>query len=97
MTLISRSDLFACSVHNTPKHLLARCNTENNGVLARLDTDQNDMPARFDKSKAAALLSSLGASKGGKARAEALTPEERNEIAQKAANIRWQTKRKVKE
>ena len=28
---------------------------------------------------------------GGKARAEKLTPEERSEIARKAANVRWKT------
>jgi len=32
----------------------------------------------------------LGGLKGGKARADKLTPERRKEIAQKAANIRWQ-------
>ena len=30
-----------------------------------------------------------GGKKGGKARAKALTPEERSEIAAKAANARW--------
>jgi hypothetical protein len=40
-------------------------------------------------SKAAKTLSKLGASKGGLARAENMTPEERKEIAQKAANARW--------
>lgn len=33
--------------------------------------------------------SSKGGLKGGKARAEALTPEERSEIAKKAAKARW--------
>lgn len=33
--------------------------------------------------------SSKGGKKGGKARAEALTPEERSEIAKKAAEKRW--------
>ena len=32
---------------------------------------------------------SKGGKKGGKARAEALTPEERSEIAAKAANAHW--------
>lgn len=39
--------------------------------------------------KAAQILSKLGASKGGKARAETLSPERRKEIAQKAAKARW--------
>lgn len=40
-------------------------------------------------SKHAAELSKLGASKGGKARAESLTPEQRSEIARAAAEKRW--------
>lgn len=33
----------------------------------------------------------LGGLKGGKARAESLTPERRKEIAKKAAKTRWQS------
>lgn len=40
-------------------------------------------------SKAAKQLSKLGASKGGIARAQALTPEERSEIARHAVQTRW--------
>ena len=40
-------------------------------------------------SNAARTLSKLGASKGGKARAEKMTPEERKDVAQKAAEARW--------
>ena len=39
--------------------------------------------------KAAQMLSKLGASKGGKARAKTLTAEQRKAIAQKAARARW--------
>jgi len=39
--------------------------------------------------KAAQILSKLGASKGGKARAKTLSPERRKVIAQKAAKARW--------
>lgn len=35
----------------------------------------------------------LGGQKGGKARAEALTPEQRSEIAKVAANARWKKSR----
>jgi len=42
-------------------------------------------------SQAARALSARGASKGGKARAEKLSPEERREIARKAAEARWAT------
>jgi len=40
-------------------------------------------------SEAARLLASLGASKGGKASAAALTPEERRERAKAAIAVRW--------
>jgi P63C domain len=42
-----------------------------------------------DLKKAAKAFSQLGASKGGKARAESLSPEERSEIARKAVATRW--------
>ncbi len=38
---------------------------------------------------AAAALSALGASKGGKASAAKLTPEQRKERARKAISARW--------
>ena len=41
------------------------------------------------KNPAAVALGRLGGKKGGKARAEALTPEQRAEIARKAAKSRW--------
>lgn len=37
----------------------------------------------------AKALSQIGASKGGKARASVLTPEERKEIARNAVKMRW--------
>lgn len=40
-------------------------------------------------SAAAAALSRLGASKGGKARAESMSAKERSAIAKKAAAARW--------
>jgi hypothetical protein len=43
-------------------------------------------------SAAAAALSKLGASKGGMARKEALTPARRRQIAKKAATARWKQK-----
>ncbi len=41
------------------------------------------------KNKAAQKLGKLGGLKGGKARAKALSPERRKEIAQRAAKARW--------
>ena len=42
-----------------------------------------------DGNTAAAILGSRGGLRGGVARAKALTPERRSEIAQKAARARW--------
>jgi hypothetical protein len=44
------------------------------------------------KNAAAVALGRLGGLKGGKARAEALTAKKRREIAQKAAETRWNKK-----
>jgi hypothetical protein len=41
------------------------------------------------KNPAAVALGKLGGMKGGRARAAKLTPEERKEIAQRAAKARW--------
>ena len=46
-------------------------------------------PKGPQKNPAAVELGRLGGKKGGKARAEKLTPEERKEIARKAARARW--------
>ena len=50
-------------------------------------TTPTDQP---EKNKAAQELGRLGGLKGGKARAEKLTPEQRKAIAQKAAKARWE-------
>jgi hypothetical protein len=42
-----------------------------------------------EKNPAAVSLGRLGGLKGGKARAEKLSPKRRKEIAQKAAKARW--------
>lgn len=41
------------------------------------------------KNPAAVELGKLGGKKGGKARADKLTPEQRQEIARRAAQARW--------
>jgi len=46
-------------------------------------------PPPPQKNQAAVELGRLGGKKGGKARAESLTPEQRSEIAKKAAQKRW--------
>jgi hypothetical protein len=50
-----------------------------------------------EKNPAAVALGKLGASKGGKARAKKLSPEERSAIAKKAAQARWAKKREREE
>lgn len=45
------------------------------------------------KNPHAVALGRLGGLKGGKARTEKLTPEQRKEIARKAAQARWQGKK----
>ncbi|MEW5927905.1 MAG: hypothetical protein AB1941_10490 [Gemmatimonadota bacterium] len=55
--------------------------------------DEDDSPkAPPEKNPAAVALGRLGGKKGGKARAEALSPEQRKEIAQRAARARWEKK-----
>jgi hypothetical protein len=45
------------------------------------------------KNPGAVYLSSLGASKGGKARAKSLSAERRSEIARKAGKNRWKNRK----
>ena len=50
-------------------------------------------PADPNKNLKAVTLGRMGGLKGGKARANKLTPEQRKEIAKKAAEKRWGTTR----
>lgn len=50
---------------------------------------------KSEKNPAAVALGRLGGLKGGKARANKLTPEQRQEIAKKAAEKRWIDKKKT--
>jgi hypothetical protein len=47
------------------------------------------VPLSKEKNPAAVSLGKLGGLKGGRARAEKLTPNQRKAIARKAANTRW--------
>lgn len=51
--------------------------------------EPTEKPEQPEKNQAAVELGRLGGLKGGKARAEKLTPEQRSEIARKAAEARW--------
>jgi hypothetical protein len=58
--------------------------------IARLTTGQT--APEPPKNPAAVALGRLGGLKGGKARAESLSPKKRKEIARKAAESRWKKK-----
>lgn len=64
--------------------------------LAKLITDiatgESEDKDESGKNPAAVALGRLGGKKGGKARADKLTPEQRQAIAKKAAEKRWGTK-----
>jgi hypothetical protein len=51
--------------------------------------DRPKLEPKQVKNPHAVALSKLGASKGGKARAESLTPKQRSKIAKTAAKARW--------
>ena len=57
----------------------------------QIETKPPEKPPK-KKNFDAKTLGHLGGLKGGKARANKLTPEQRKEIAQKAAKTRWKTK-----
>lgn len=61
-------------------------------LIADIATGQQEDPITAGKNPAAVALGKLGGLKGGKARADSLTPEKRKEIAQKAAAKRWESK-----
>lgn len=53
------------------------------------DVNADALQEQPEKNPHAHALGRLGGKKGGKARAEKLTPERRKEIAKKAAESRW--------
>jgi hypothetical protein len=69
-----------------------------NYVVGKVTTEQivADAVSESGKTKnpAAVALGRLGGAKGGKARAEALSPNRRKTIAKKAAAARWKVKAK---
>lgn len=73
--------------------------TDLNELAARIaeeaagETEPASPPAAPEKNPHAQALGRLGGKKGGEARASKLTPEQRREIAQKAAAARWSGER----
>lgn len=62
-------------------------------IVAEVTGDLPPSP-QPEKNPAAVALGRLGGLKGGKARAESLTPRKRSEIAKKAAKARWKDTKK---
>ena len=64
--------------------------TDLNQLAASIVAEATGQPEpKPEKNPAAVALGKLGGLKGGKARAQKLTKEERSEIAKKAASARW--------
>jgi hypothetical protein len=72
-----------------PNQLAFQVVAELTGTAVELPPEDGQPP----KNPNAVALGKLGGSKGGKKRAENLTPERRKEIAQMAAEARWKEKR----
>jgi hypothetical protein len=79
-----------------PKRLSKRKNIRDINVLAAHIVEQatgeptpKNLAEESTKNPAAVSLGRLGGLKSAKARMEKLTPEQRKEIAQKAARARW--------
>jgi hypothetical protein len=66
-----------------------RSSSEDINELATSIVEQATSESTDEKNPHAVELGRLGGLKGGKARAEKLTPEQRSEIATKAAQARW--------
>jgi len=81
-----------------PKRSSKKKNIRDTNVLASSIIEQatgetSPKPEDANKNPAAVALGRLGGLKGGKARADKLTPEQRREIARKAAMKRWEKKK----
>jgi len=63
-----------------------------NQLAASIVAQATGTPRKHKKNPAAVALGRMGGLKGGRARAESLSPKERSEIAKRAANARWKDK-----
>jgi hypothetical protein len=61
--------------------------------IATGEAERDDERRARPKNPAAVALGKLGGRKGGKARAESLTPTQRTEISRAAAKARWETRK----
>ncbi len=83
-----RDSDFAITAYRVVEQVIKNTETAKIGT----SLDQADIVLIDGKNPHAVALGKLGGSKGGKIRAERLTPEQRKEIAQKAARKRWEKK-----
>jgi hypothetical protein len=72
-----------------PNELGFRIIQEATGQVPKYDPREDDKPVDPAKNPHAVALGRLGGLKGGTARAAALTPKKRSQIAAKAAAKRW--------
>ena len=83
------------TVSAMPKRSSRQASRDINEIAARVLAEASDetaeriVPEKKEKNPAAVALGRLGGKVGGKARAEKFTPEQRREIARKAAGARW--------
>ena len=63
-------------------------------MIVEIATEGEPPEPPSEKNPHAVALGKLGGLKGGKARAEKLTPEQRSEISRKASRVRWGKKSK---
>lgn len=61
-------------------------------ATGQIEDRQPEPPTSDEMKRVMSALGRMGGLKGGKARAESLTPKKRSEIAKKAAQARWKTK-----
>jgi hypothetical protein len=66
--------------------------TDVNIIASRIVSEATETPIK-EKNPAAVELGRLGGLKGGKARAQKLSPQKRREIARRAASVRWNKKK----
>ena len=76
-----------------PNQLAYRIIQEATGQVAKYDPREEEKPVDPTKNPHAVALGRLGGLKGGAARAAALSPTKRSQIAAKAAAKRWGKKK----
>lgn len=99
--LASRSRL--CYTFGMPKRSSIHKHPQDESQLAKaildlvIDESESAPEEKPQKNLAAVALGRLGGLKGGKARAEKLSPKKRKAIAKKAAQARWAKAKEPKE